>query len=99
MANLQKPKHLLRNLVIKQNCAKKIIAQIATNYTFLKRPANSNLQNIFKIFKNLNVYSRKTDNVQILFKGVCAKICARFIKNLFAIWVFFLKAFQRILKC
>jgi len=37
MANLQRSKYLLQNLVIKQKKSKKI-AQISTNYTFLKRP-------------------------------------------------------------
>ena len=34
IANLQKPKYLLRNLVIKEKMCKRKIAQIATNYTF-----------------------------------------------------------------
>ena len=59
----------------------KKFAQIATNYTFLKAPvpANSNVQKHLQNFLNLNVYSRKTEIVQILFKGVCAKICANFL--------------------
>ena len=36
--SLQKSKYLLRNLVNKPKMCKKKIAQIATNYTFLKSP-------------------------------------------------------------
>ena len=58
MANFQKSKYLLRNLVIKQQR----IAQIATNYTCLKSPWLSELKyaKTFANFLNLNFYSRKT---------------------------------------
>ena len=51
------------------------------DFTFLKTPwhgkskfATKKLQN----FQKINFYSRKTENVQILFKGICAKIYENF---------------------
>ena len=50
MTNLQKSKYLLRNLVINQKCTQKI-AQIATNFTFLKSPRPSEFKSA-KTFEN-----------------------------------------------
>ena len=48
----------------------KKIAQIATDYTFLKSPWPSKFKcaKTFENIQSLNVYSRKTENVQIPFK-------------------------------
>ena len=48
MAIFQKSKYLLQKLVIEQKMCKNKIAQIATNYTFLK--------NICKILKHKRVF-------------------------------------------
>ena len=46
------------------------------NYKFLIRPCHGELMyaKIFAKFLKLNLYSRKTENVQILFKGIYAKL-------------------------
>ena len=77
MENLQTSEYLLQNLVIKQKICK--LQQIIY---FLKAlgPANSNVQQHLQNFYNLNVYSRKIENVQIAFKGICAKS----VQNIFA---------------
>ena len=53
------------------------------NYSFLKSltAANSNMQKYFQTFLKLNLYSRKTENVQILFKSIREKICAKFLRK------------------
>ena len=87
MANLQKSKYLLRNLIIKQ----KMHTKNCANYTFLKSPWPSEFKcaNNLQKYKNLNVCLRKTENVQIPFKGVCAKLC-----NLVAFVVGFPKSYE-----
>ena len=53
-----------------------------------KNCANCNKLHIFEKqkhlqnFENLIVCSRKTENVQIPFKEVCAKICAKFLAKI-----------------
>ena len=49
------------------------------------------LQNVLR----LNFYSRKTDNVQILFKGIYAKIYAKFLCKNCAVCFLLSEAFQR----
>ena len=41
--------------------------------------ANSSMQKYLMHFQKLNLYLRKTENVQIVFKGICAKIYAQFL--------------------
>ena len=52
------------------------------NYSILKSltAANSNMQKYFQTFSKLNLCSRKTENVQILFKSMC-EICAKFLRK------------------
>jgi len=76
MANFQKSKYLLQNLVIKQKKRRKITL-IAKKYTLLKSQQIQMCRNICKIFKTC--VFKKTENVQISSKGVCAKICAKFL--------------------
>ena len=45
-------------------------------------------------FKKLNLYSRKTENMQTLFVGICAKICATFLRKNCTICFLWLLAFQ-----
>ena len=96
MAHLQKSKYLLRNLVIKQKLRR---LQQVIHVLKAIDPANSNLKLQISKFLNLNVYSRKTENVQIHFKGVCAKIFAKFLCRGCTIWLLLSEAFQRALKC
>ena len=59
------------------NVQKKIIAQIARNYTLLK----SHWPSKFKYAKTFVIFVK----LQIPFKGVCAKICAKLICKNYAI--------------
>ena len=54
------------------------------NYSFLKAltTANSNMQKYLLSFQRLNLYSRKTANVQILFKGICEKTMPNFFAKI-----------------
>ena len=47
------------------------------NYTFLESPYHCEFKyaNIFAKFSKTELYSRKTENVKILFKGTCANNC------------------------
>ena len=67
------------------------------NYSFLKAltTANSNMQKYLLSFQKLNLYSRKTANVQILFKGICEKNYAKFLRKNCAICFILFMAFQR----
>ena len=49
------------------------------NYTFFRSPYHGKLKyaKIFSNFQILNLNFRKTENVQILFRGICAKIYAK----------------------
>jgi len=47
---------------------------------------------------NLQIYSRKTDNLQILFKIICVKIYAEFLRKNCVIFFFLFKTFQRAVK-
>ena len=87
LANLQNFKYLLQYQVRKQKMWKTKSARNIINYTFLNK----------KILK-LNLYSRKTENVLVLFKGVCAKIYAKFLRKNCTICLFLFKAFQRLVK-
>jgi len=78
---------------LKKQIMRKKNAQIATNYTFFNE--QKHLQN----YENLNMYSRKNENLQIPFKGVCAKICAKYLFKDCAIWLLLFQAFQRAIKC
>ena len=53
---------------------------------------------ILQNFLKLNLYSRKTENVQILFKGICEKIYSKFLCKNCTICFFLFKAFQRAIK-
>ena len=46
---------------------------------------NSNMIQSLQNFQKINVYSRKTENVHIFFKGTCAKIYSKFLCKSFAI--------------
>jgi len=50
------------------------------DYIFLISPHHSDFKHakIFAKFQKINLYSRKIENEQILFKGICAKILAKF---------------------
>ena len=50
-------------------------AQQIINFLKALDSANLNMQKHLQNFYNLDVYSRKMENVQILFKGVCANLC------------------------
>ena len=69
-------------------------------YTFLKSPCNDEFKykKYLLNFQKLNLYSRKTENVQILFKGICANIYAKFLCKNCAICFILFKAFQRAIK-
>ena len=70
-------KCLLQNSVIKQKMCKKKVAQVATNYTFLKSISPRKCK-CAKFFKP-KCLLRRTENVQISFKGVCVQIYAKFL--------------------
>ena len=57
-------------------------AQIATDYTFLKSPWPSKFKcaNTFENIQNLNMYSRKTENVKFPLKASVQKA----VQNIFA---------------
>jgi len=79
--------------------AKNVPKKNATNFTFLKDPANLNSQKHLQNFmKPKCVYSRENKNLQIPFKGVAVQNSGQ---NIIAKIVFLLlvKAFQRALKC
>ena len=78
MTNLQKSKYLLRYLVRKQKLCKKL-RKLQKNIHFWKSLdlANLNLQ----ILNSLNVYSRKTENLQISFKCLAVQ---KSVQNFFA---------------
>ena len=61
--------------MLSKTCEEEKSARNMVNYKFLMRPCHGELKyaKIFAKFLKLNLYSRKTENVQILFKGVCAK--------------------------
>ena len=46
---------------------------------------NLNMQKYLQNLQKLNLYSMKTDNVQILFKDICAKETEKFLRKSFAI--------------
>ena len=58
-----------------------------TNYTLLKSPLT-----------HIYIYARKTENVQILFKDVCAKIYGKLLCKNCAIW-FLLYKLSKAIKC
>ena len=60
--------------------------------------ANSNMQKYLQNFQKLNLFSRKTDNLQILVKGICAKIVAKFLRINCSICFLLFKVFQRVTK-
>ena len=66
--------------LLSKNCAKKK-RELQQIIHFWKAfdPPNLNVQKHLQKFENLNLNSRKTENVQILFKGVIAPICATFL--------------------
>ena len=72
-ANLQNFKYLMQYQVVKLNMRRKKSARDMINYKFLIRPCHGELiyVKIFAKFLKLNLYSRKTENVQILFKNLC----------------------------
>ena len=68
------------------------------NYTFLKSPYHGKFKyaKIFaKFVKTEFLFARKTKNVQILFKGICAKKDAKFLRKICAICFLLFKTFQR----
>ena len=67
------------------------------NYTFLKSPRLGKLK-YAKIFPKLHYYSGKTENVHNLFKGICAKIYAKFLRKNCAICFLLFEAFQKNIK-
>ena len=48
--------------------------------------------------QKLNFFSRKTENEQFLFKGICAKNYAKFLRKYCEICFFLLKAFRGAIK-
>ena len=56
------------------------------------------MQKYWQNFQKLNFYSMKTENVQILFKDICAKIYAKFLRKNCLICFPLFKAFKRALK-
>ena len=67
LANLQKSKYLYQNLFLKQKMCKEKWLKLQQIIHFWKTldPANSSVQKHLQNFFNLNVYSSKTENVQI----------------------------------
>ena len=53
------------------------------------------IQISLQYFHKLNLYSRKTENVQIFFKGTREKIYAKFLRKYCAIFFLLFKAFQK----
>jgi len=53
------------------------------------------MQNKLQNFQTLNFDSRKTENLQILFNGICAKNYAKCLCKSCHIGFFLFKAFQR----
>ena len=80
-------------------CKNKKFAKYDKLYIFIG-PLQRQIQiceNIWKILKKLNLYSRKTKNVQILYKNICAKSMQIVHKNCAVCFLLF-KAFQRAIK-
>ena len=74
---------ILQYQVIKQKvCNNKNCAKYDRLTIFEKAlsTTNSNMQKYLKIFQKLNLYLRKTENVQILFINICVKIYATFTR-------------------
>ena len=59
---------------------------------------NLNIQKYLQNLQKLNLYSKKTDNMQILFKGICAKETEKFLRKSFAVCFLLNKVFQRAIK-
>ena len=72
-------------------CKNKKCAKYNKLYIFDK--TNSNMQKYLQDVQKLNLYSRKTENVQILFKGICAKIYAKFLRKNCEICFLWFRAF------
>ena len=90
---LQKSKYLLRNLVVKQKMCKNKCANCNNLYIF-KKPLTQLIQmckNNAKLLKPKCVF-KKNENVHITFKGVRAKICAKFLCKTCAICLLLLQA-------
>ena len=56
------------------------------------------MQKYLQSFLKLKFYLRKTENVQIRFKDICAKNYAKFLRKNCAICFLLFKAFQRAIK-
>ena len=76
----------------KQKAKQKMI-----NYTFCH--GKFKFAKIFAKFQKPNLCSRKTENVQILFKGICAKICTKCLRKNCAISFLLFQTFQRAIQC
>ena len=67
---------------------------------FLKSPFHSKFKyakNVSNVFKN-NIFISEKRNVDILFKGIFAKIYAKFLRKNCAICFLMFEAFQRAIK-
>ena len=81
-----------------KKCAKPKSSRNIINYKFSKSPhhasTNSYMQKYLQNFQKQNFYSRKTETVQILLRGNCAKL----LRKNCAICFLLFKAFQRFIK-
>ena len=68
-------KFIKQKMCKNEKCAKYDILYI------FEKPLNAKFKvaKIFAKFLQTNFFPRKTENVQILFKGICAKIYAKFL--------------------
>ena len=84
--------------LLSKKCAKtKKCAKHDKLYIF-KKPLPWRTQICENIFEKQNFYSRKTENLQILFKWICAKNNVKFLRKNCAIYFLLFKAFQRAIK-
>ena len=68
------------------------------NYTFFKSPAtvNSNVQKYLQNFQKLNLYSRKTENVQISLNASVHKSMPNFFAKIVQSAYFFVRLFKEL---
>ena len=81
-------------MLLSTTCAKTKSARNLINHTFL--PRQIEIQKYGQYFQKLNLYSKKTENVQILFEDICVKIYAKFLRKNCAIYFLCSRLFKEL---
>ena len=97
MANFQKSKYLLRNLVFIKKCAKKKIVKLQQIIHFWKGlyPANLNVKKTFSKFSKLKcVFKKNRKCANFLWRRLCKHLCKISLQKLCNLHAF-VKGFQK----